>query len=417
MRIKKLLSAVLAAAMVCGLLCVPAFAASANKVLTGPDDLWVDGGLKREMSFTLRFWTKENDVIAREKNAEEPAKMTVIEVPLGSSITAGPNNQWVSEASVFSDPDGDGIYDLRLDRLTYNVDGELIDIETIPVADNGPFTETKTESYRNRYDWGWGLDTFEPDFNSRSSFNGYRTLTADFVLDVFGPNTLIQFWNTDETRYANYLFTGKEPSEPLSYDRLEDHGIYFANNYSNVVSGWAVDPVNAATDAGLIAYGMEVKHDFDLREKITRAEFAHLAVNVYYNLSGTDRDSLGGLENPFEDVNEDTLFETGILAAYKLGIVTGKTDTLFRPDALVTRQEAAAMLSRAYTKAGGTIPAVTATTFADNADIQNYARDAVAFMSSHEIINGVGGNRFNPKGDASVEQALKIAVEMLQKLG
>ena len=38
-------------------------------------------------------------------------------------------------------------------------------------------------------------------------------------------------------------------------------------------------------------------------------------------------------------------------------------------------------------------------------------------MSSKGIINGVGGNRFNPDGNASVEQALKIAVEMLNKLG
>ena len=42
--------------------------------------------------------------------------------------------------------------------------------------------------------------------------------------------------------------------------------------------------------------------------------------------------------------------------------------------------------------------------------------DAVAFMSSKGIINGMGGNRFDPRGNASVEQALKIAVEMMDKL-
>ena len=75
------------------------------------------------------------------------------------------------------------------------------------------------------------------------------------------------------------------------------------------------------------------------------------------------------------------------------------------------------MLARVYEKVGGKIPAVSSTSFSDNGQIKDYAKNAVAFMSSKGIINGVGGNRFNPDGNASVEQALKIAVEMLNKLG
>ena len=74
------------------------------------------------------------------------------------------------------------------------------------------------------------------------------------------------------------------------------------------------------------------------------------------------------------------------------------------------------MLSRVYTKLGGEIPEVEATAFSDNDKISDYARDAVAFMTDKGVIGGMGGNTFAPKGDATVEQALKIAVEMLNNL-
>ena len=89
---------------------------------------------------------------------------------------------------------------------------------------------------------------------------------------------------------------------------------------------------------------------------------------------------------------------------------------LFRSNQLVSRQDAALMLSRVYEAVGGKIPAGASTTFDDNDKIGSWAMDAVAFMSSKKIINGMGGNRFDPRGNASVEQALKIAVEMMNKL-
>ena len=42
--------------------------------------------------------------------------------------------------------------------------------------------------------------------------------------------------------------------------------------------------------------------------------------------------------------------------------------------------------------------------------------DAVAFMADKEIVNGVGENKFAPTGNASMEQALIIALRMLEEL-
>ena len=74
------------------------------------------------------------------------------------------------------------------------------------------------------------------------------------------------------------------------------------------------------------------------------------------------------------------------------------------------------MLSRVYTRLGGEIPKVEATTFADNGDVASWAMDAVAFMSGKEIVNGVGNNKFDPQGNASIEQAMVIALRMFGNL-
>lgn len=416
MKIKKMLSALLAMVMVLTLTCTPAFAAGRADTLADINDddaIWVGvtnvDDLKTEVTIKARYWDASGGAISKGE-ASDPRTWTVYEVPLGVTIAAGPNNKYLRNIWVYSDPDGDGVYEERIQKISYDKDGNYVSDEMLPAAAAGPITVTSDVDYYNVFNWGYGSNIVCANLKN---IPGYHTVTTDYLVELFGANTLILFFDNDEEYYHGIYLTGKEAPEGIVYP-LEKQGVYFSD-YGTVVSSWAVKSVDAAGDVGLIYELTKANHNYDFTGKITRAEFARIAVDLYYILT----DATEGVtlpENPFDDVNEDTDFYTGILAAYKLGIVTGKTTTTFAPNALVTRQEAAAMLARAYTKAGGEIPSVTATTFADNGDIASYARDAVAFMSSHEIINGVGGNLFNPKGNTTVEQALKIAVEMLDKL-
>lgn len=414
MKIKKMLSALLAAAMMCSLLCLPAFAAGKDDALKdlNSGSLWMDvkdiDSLRDVVTVKMRAWDyDENTASWTLGDASEEGNYRVTKLPLGVTLTAGPNNTTAVAAVVYT-ADKDGVYVERLERVTDK--GGYYEHDTMPLDSTGALKETDTVAYYWWFDWGWGTDNL-----LYSEYSGYRSLTTDYLVEEFGANTLLAFLGEDgELGDTLFLLTGEERPESLAFDSLSDYGIYFSKS-GDMVSQWAVEPVNAAYDADLIPYYVEEAHNFDLTGKITRAEFASIAVWLYWELSG--KDSVMAGEIPFTDVAKDSVYYENIRIAYELKIVTGKTDTLFRPDALVTRQEAATMLSRVYEAIGGKIPAVTATTFADNADIQNYARNAVAFMAEHEIINGVGSNRFNPTGDASVEQALKIAVEMLNKLG
>lgn len=171
------------------------------------------------------------------------------------------------------------------------------------------------------------------------------------------------------------------------------------------VSDWAKEQVSKAAETGLVPDSL----GSDYRVSVTRAQFAATAVKLYEAMSGQKAPAAG--ESPFTDTSDPA-----VIQAQALGIVSGVGDGKFAADALVTREQAAAMLSRVYTKLGGNIPEVADTTFADNGKVSGWAKDAVAFMADKGIVSGVGDNSFDPLGNASIEQALVIALRMFDNL-
>lgn len=406
---KRLLAMFLALALCTGL-AIPAFAAEADDILKDINgtEFWIDvedvDSLRKEIPVKLRFWDIDDSsgsVIFRKDAKTYNKTVEALVLPLGVTLTAGPDNQWVKGVFVYTDHDGDGIYEQRLESDPSS-QGDAV----VPVTEAGPLKCTDEKSYYSLFDWSYGQN-----FLSNYDPKGYRVLTTDYLVEIFGANTLIEFWDAeDNNRYI--LLTGEERPEDLAYDRLGDRGINVAGG--GLVSAWAVDPVNEADWAGLLMPILWIEHNYDLREKIDRAEFAFVAVRLYIEMS---QKTLTVPEDlPFEDVPEDHALVDYIALAHELGIVNGTTDTTFSPDDLVTREQAAAMLGRVYTALGGEIPEVEATAFADDAYVSGYAKSAVAFMNENGVIGGVGNNTFSPKGDATVEEALKIAVKMMNSL-
>ena len=193
-------------------------------------------------------------------------------------------------------------------------------------------------------------------------------------------------------------------------------------------SSWAQEELARAEELGLIPESLQ---SADLREDITRAEFAAVSVKVYESLSGTK--ALPAVINPFTDTAD-----LEVLKAYNVGITNGMGDgTVYVPDALLNREQAATMLTRVYKRV--TMPGWTLTTdsqftlqytkpalFGDDRDISGWAKDSVYFMAANKIIEGWGGN-FAPKNvttqqeaegyaNATREQALLIAVRMVENL-
>lgn len=167
------------------------------------------------------------------------------------------------------------------------------------------------------------------------------------------------------------------------------------------LSDWAKDETESANRFGLVTKSIL---SGDISGNITREEFCELAMNLYKNMGGTAENTV---INPFSDTNNPA-----VIAAYSLGIINGKTDTLFYPKAPITRQEIAKiiMLTVNSTKEQRVTEQQVCELchFEDFEEIHNWATEYVRGAVKHEIINGVSGTRLMPLGSATREQALVI---------
>ena len=165
-------------------------------------------------------------------------------------------------------------------------------------------------------------------------------------------------------------------------------------------SNWAREYVREANDLGLVPSHLNAR----FTDAITRAEFTHLAVALYEATTGrtiTGRTTF----TDTDDVNVQMM-------AY-LGVVQGVGGGRFNPDGLLTRQEAAAMLSRLI----GVIETPMRNhpaTFADGDSISSWAVDYVGQMRLFGIMGGVGGNRFDPNGRYTIEQSITTMLRVFQ---
>ncbi|MDR1616457.1 MAG: S-layer homology domain-containing protein, partial [Syntrophomonadaceae bacterium] len=83
-------------------------------------------------------------------------------------------------------------------------------------------------------------------------------------------------------------------------------------------------------------------------------------------------------------------------------IVSGIGDNKFAPDAEITRQDLAAIITRYAEYANKQFPATRQfVTFADDAQIADYAKSSVQSLYNGGIISGKPNNIFDPTGNAT----------------
>ena len=104
------------------------------------------------------------------------------------------------------------------------------------------------------------------------------------------------------------------------------------------VSGhWAEEVITKWQDAGLIS-GYE-DGTFKPENSVTRAEFAAMVNNA---LGFTEKGNV-----VFSDVKPGTWYYDAVAIAVEAGYCSGYEDGTFKPDATITRAEAAVMIARA----------------------------------------------------------------------
>lgn len=178
-------------------------------------------------------------------------------------------------------------------------------------------------------------------------------------------------------------------------------------------SSWAVAELERACEAGIFPEEIDPYRD-DCTRGMIRGEFAAITVRLYEVLGGNlhKAPSFQQLHpHPFLDIDN---YDYKIREAYGLGFVNGVTADTFDPNGTLTREQAAAMLGRVYEKLHGPLPESDTTPFEDNGAIDRYAKSAVAFLAANGVVGGIGGNQFAPKKGLTVQEAVIMALRMVE---
>lgn len=196
---------------------------------------------------------------------------------------------------------------------------------------------------------------------------------------------------------------------------VTDHFSKFAVGYktatvsfTDITNHWAKDSIEFVAARGLLNGTAEGK--FSPNTSMTRGMF----VTALGRLANADVS--GYKQSSFSDVKADSYYMGYVEWASKNGIVSGIGDGKFAPDASITREQMAVIMQNYVKAIGFTLPKAHAeNTFADNAKISTWAKDAVKSMQMAGILAGKNGNLFDPQGTATraeVSAVLKRFVEL-----
>ena len=183
-------------------------------------------------------------------------------------------------------------------------------------------------------------------------------------------------------------------------------------------SSWAAAEVQTAIGLGLVPAALQSNYT----RPITRAEFASLVMN----LPRMETKAVEAMETAAPIVFSDTADEDVIRSA-ALVIVEGDGKGHFMPEDPLTRQQAAKMLYKACgifapwvinedemitTVYRGYASCEMPHSWEDGANIRSYARAYINWCYRHNVINGMGGNRFAPEGGYTREQAILTVLRL-----
>ena len=199
---------------------------------------------------------------------------------------------------------------------------------------------------------------------------------------------------------------------------------FFALNkklaFSDVMpSDWYYGVVSKASDDKLMNGYADTKI-FGSYDKLTRGQVAC----VLFNMAGAKTNEtelhyneVEGFLTGFSDVNGKAYYGKAIAWAKQAGVVNGYGDGTFRPDAIVTREEFAAMLAN-FAKKYNSFTDVDADKvlgeFSDGASVSDWAEEVVAWAVDQKIMGNNGS--IKPTDDIVRAEAAAMVINSGLKL-
>ena len=218
------------------------------------------------------------------------------------------------------------------------------------------------------------------------SAEGHKYM-AQQILDALGPDFSLHLENAQP-----------DPITPVGPDYL----------YSDVNSNdWFYSMVKYVTENGYMAG--TAANVFSPNAPVSRA----MVAQILYAMEGKP----AAPEGKFSDVKAGDWFADAVNWAASQGVVAGFEDGTFQPNADVTREQLAVILS-SYAKMKGQDGTATAdlSGFGDASQISGWAQDGVRWSVEKGLISGKPGNIIDPKGTATRAEMATMIMNLKTKV-
>lgn len=163
---------------------------------------------------------------------------------------------------------------------------------------------------------------------------------------------------------------------------------------------WSYAALNAAVENGLLQ-GSDGK--LMPQGALTRAQMAAVINRAFGAQTTANIDR-------FTDVSKNAWYYADIAKAVQMGTFAGDANNTMRPDASISRQEAFAVLARAFKLPEGDVSVLAK--FADQGDVAGYARTSLAAMVQAGYVGGTDG-KLLPTATMTREQFAQALYSML----
>ena len=195
--------------------------------------------------------------------------------------------------------------------------------------------------------------------------------------------------------------------ETLALSSTEDQAGMFTLRLRNTAktSTWAQSDVNFALNDNLPDLDLLGN---DYTKNISRLQFCSVVVRLAEEMTG--KSITPAAANTFTDTNN-----AYVLKAYAAGITSGTSATTFSPDATLNRQQMATFLYRTlrYIEKNSDYKYTSYTSklsnYADNAQLESWAVESMAFMNALDLIKGTSDTTLSPNNKCTIEQAIAVA--------
>lgn len=181
-------------------------------------------------------------------------------------------------------------------------------------------------------------------------------------------------------------------------------------SFSDVTQGWAKTDIETLASKQIIkGYN---NGTFKPNDDVTRIQLAALLVRALGLEASTN------YNGQFKDVQGTEWFVGELMAAHEAGLVLGTQEGNFLPNQVVTREQAATMVTRAIdfvTNKKGTVPH-SAASFKDAGQIAPWATESVVRLAELQIVVGYQDGTFKPKATLTRAEAATVVQRLLKEL-